>query len=127
MNRTAIALFALGIVASFWLLEGAFAAGDHRKAQALVREHRLGGPTLEQFLLSRHADRTGPPAWSSHILSGCRGFVRVRCAIPRRGAAPAAYVFDVDLPQKGIHPADEAGRSVLREFARAGSSPPRAP
>lgn len=128
-GRTAIALFLVGIAASVWLTEGAFAQADHRKALALVREHRLGGDSLETFLLRQVADRAGDPVWSTDIMSSCRGVVRVRCAVPRKNQSAAAYAFDVDLPQKGIHPADEQARRLLLQFSResVGNSAPRKP
>ncbi|MEK6606117.1 MAG: hypothetical protein AABZ30_00480 [Myxococcota bacterium] len=122
MSRAALAFVALGIVASAAVLESAFEGADHRKAVDLVRDHRLRELRLEDYLRSRHADSAGQAVWSSTVTSGCRGFVRVVCEIPRRAALPARYVFDVDLPRRSLHPADGQGALVLREFERASAS-----
>lgn len=117
MNRPVVAFVALGIVASFWILEQTFAQSDHRKAQEMVRSHAKKGRTLEQFLLRKHPQRTSPPAWSSQILSSCRGTVRVNCLV-LEGKESTTYRFDIDLSRHAMFAADQASRALLEEFDR---------
>lgn len=118
-------LILVAAAASLMVLQGIFDRADLEKGEKLVREYRIGRQGLGEFIESRHGDRSGPTRWSAEIVSGCRGVVRVSCAIPL-DTRDAVYRFDVDLPQKAIHPADEAGKNALQSFQRAsdrGSGP----
>jgi hypothetical protein len=116
-------LILVAAAGSLLVLQGVFDRSDHTKAERLVREYRIGGPALGELIERRHADRTGKARWSSDIRSSCRGVVRVTCTVPRR-SGDDVYRFDVDLPAKGIHPADEAGKAALVELERASPRPP---
>lgn len=111
-------LILVAAAGSLFVLQGIFNRSDLDKAEKLVREHRIGGARLGDALDRRHQDRIGPGRWSAEILSSCRGVVRVTCAVPRP-SQDALYRFDVDLPAKAIHPADEAGRAALLDLERA--------
>lgn len=115
MSRTTIAIAALGIVASFWLLESAFSKSDHRKAQELVRGYAQGRLSLEQFLADRHG--AGSLVWSSDIVSSFRGTMRVHCRVAR---SAAGYEFDVDLSRGALKAADDTTRALMAEFLQDG-------
>jgi hypothetical protein len=115
-------LILVAAAGSLLVLQGIFDRADLDKSEKLVREYRLGPTTLGEFIERRHDDRSGPVRWSSELLSSCRGTVRVTCEVPRRAKA-AVYRFDVDLPQKGIHPGDAAGKDVLEALERASFAP----
>ena len=111
-------LILVAAAVSLFVLQGIFDRSDLDKGEKLAREYRLGATTLGQFVESRHTDRTGPARWSAEILSSCRGTVRVTCAVPR-AEGDAIYRFDIDLPEKAIHPGDEAGKAALEALERA--------
>ena len=115
-------LILLAAAGSLLVLQGIFDRSDLDKAERMVRDYRIGGPALGEIIDRRHPERTGPGRWSAEILSSCRGTVRVTCAVPRP-SGDAIHRFDVDLPRKAIHPADEAGRAALEALERA--SPPK--
>ena len=116
MNRQTLLVIAVavGVAISFSLVQHMFDASDHRKAQNLART--LGGRhgSLEDVLAEHDPGARTDAAWSSEILSGCRGYVRVRCRLPQTGQV---YAFDVDLVRKAIHPGNELGRAALAELA----------
>ena len=114
----AAVLILIAAAASLLVLQGIFDRADLEKGERLVREYRIGGPALGNFIEGQHADRSGPTRWSAEIVSGCRGVVRVSCAVPRP-TGDALYRFDVDLPQKAIHPGDEPGKNALQALERA--------
>jgi hypothetical protein len=104
---------ALGCAISFAVVQSMFERADHRKAVELVRGFRgAGGQTIEDLVARGNPGARADGAWSSEILSGCRGFVRVRC----RPLGGGDFAFDVDLVRKGIHPGNEAGRAILAQL-----------
>jgi hypothetical protein len=123
VNRRAIALVVVcvGVAISFRVVQGMFDRADHSKAELTVRTLTgPGGPTLEDVLARKDPGARTDAAWSSEILSGCRGFVRVRC---RLASAGGEYVFDVDLVRRAVHPGNEAGKVALSELG--GPAAPR--
>jgi hypothetical protein len=105
-----IALTALGVVVSYAVVQGMFDRADHQKAEKLVRGFPgRDGRTLEDVLAAQDPAARSDLSWSSDILSGCRGFVRVRCRLPQAGE----FAFDVDLVRRGIHPGNRAGEQAL--------------
>jgi hypothetical protein len=106
-----IIVVALGAFLSFSLVQAMFDRADHDKALKLVRQFAgKSGETIEDLLARKDPGAHSDLSWSTEILSGCRGFVRVTCRLPQHGDD---YVFDVDLVRRGIHPGDEGGRQVL--------------
>jgi hypothetical protein len=107
---------ALGTAISFAIVQRMFDRADHDKAAKLVRmfPSRDGKTTVEDLLARRDPAARGEGAWSTEILSGCRGFVRVRCTLP--AAAGGEYAFDVDLVRRAIHPGNDQGRRLLEEL-----------
>jgi hypothetical protein len=105
------AITALGLVISYTIVQGMFDRADHRKAEQLVRTFagKDGKTSLEDLLAEKDPAAHSDLSWSSEILSGCRGFVRVRCRLPQAGE----YDFDTDLVQRSIHPGNEAGKQAL--------------
>ena len=116
-------LILVAAAGSLLVLQGVFDRADLDKAERLVREYRIGSVALGESVEQRHPDRTGAGRYSSEILSSCRGVVRVTCAVPRP-KGDTIYRFDVDLPQKAIHPADGAGRAALLGLERASAPRP---
>ena len=116
MNRQTLVLVAVAVGAaiSISIVQRMFDASDHRKAQALVRSFGQHG-SLEDLLAQTDPGARSDTAWSSEILSGCRGFVRVRCRLPQTGQV---YAFDVDLVRRSIHPGNELGRTALERLSR---------
>jgi hypothetical protein len=113
-QNTIIALIALGAFVSFSIVQHMFDRADHEKAAKMVRTFAgKGGQTLEDVLAKKDPGARSDAAWSSEILSGCRGFVRVRCRLPQTGAE---YDFDVDLVRRGIHPGNANGEAALTEL-----------
>ena len=105
-----VAITALGLVISYAVVQGMFDRADHKKAEQLVRAFAAkDGHTLEDVLAQKDPAAHSDLSWSSEILSGCRGFVRVRCRLPQAGE----YDFDVDLVNKSIHPGNAAGEQAL--------------
>lgn len=116
------------VVGTALLLQGLFDKSDHEKSERIVRGYRgASGPSLAERV---EAESPGG-AWSSDITDGCRGYVRVTYQSPR-----GAYLFDYEVPQHRIHPANSAGERVLATIPEAppdggaamaadGGSPPR--
>jgi hypothetical protein len=105
-----VAITALGLVISYAVVQGMFERADHTKAEKLVRGFQgKDGRTLEDLLAQKDPAAHSDLSWSSEILSGCRGFVRVRARLPQAGE----YDFDVDLVQRSIHPGNGLGEQAL--------------
>jgi hypothetical protein len=93
------------VVGTALLLQGLFEKSDHEKSERIVRAYRGdGGPTLGERV---EAESPGG-AWSSEIVDGCRGYVRVRYDSPRGG-----YQFDYEVPSHRIHPGNSAAERIL--------------
>jgi hypothetical protein len=114
--RLLIAVVCVG--GSLFMLQGAFDASDHRKAEHAVRGYAFAGRTLGPFIESRAPGGR----WSTEITHGCRGIVRATYEAPS-----GRYEFDYDVPGHGIHPGNELGRAALEAFigpgGGAGASP----
>jgi hypothetical protein len=94
----------IGILAvSLFALQGAFDAGDRKKAYARVAEMKLGpdGGTALDKLTALNGGT--PPACKAEIQSGCQGRIRVACLV---GSDSQPYTFDVDLIGEAARPAD---------------------
>ena len=104
-----VAITALGLVISYAVVQGMFDRADHGKAEKLVREFAGKDGTLEDWLAKKDPAAHSDLAWSSEIISGCRGFVRVRCRLPQAGE----FDFDVDLVNRSIHPGNGPGEQAL--------------
>ena len=103
------------MVATALLLQGLFDASDHGKAERIVRNYRgAGGPSVGELVESEAPGGE----WSSEITHACRGFVRVHYILPSGGR----YLFDYDVPQHQIHPANPPAAAVL---ARVPAAPPK--
>lgn len=123
LSPPAMMLFALLAAGSLVLLQRAFDGADHRKAELLVRTFQpAGGRPLVDVLAARDPRARADAAWSTEILSGCRGFVRVRCMLP-----DGPYDFGVDLVKRSIHPANGAGELALQEASAPAPTPKPAP
>jgi len=117
----------MAVLAAFSLvyLQGLFDQADHRKAIAAVRAMQThpGAPTFGEFL----AERTkGAVTFSSTLLSGCRGTVRVDAHPESAGLLS----YQVDLVSHTVAPLNGAGGRALDDYhARwdapaSGDSPP---
>lgn len=115
-----LALCALSVLS----LQQRFDAGDHAKAERLVRGLAAAGRSerFDAFVAAR-ANHGRPGTWTSDITGGCRGIVEVRYRVP--GEPAAAYAWDVDLPAQAVHPtrASPRGEQLLGEFAGPGATP----
>jgi hypothetical protein len=101
----------LCMVATAVMLQGMFEASDHAKSERIVQNYRgAGGPSLAERL----AQVAPGGVWSSEITHGCRGFVRVSYTTPN-----VEYVFDYDVPQHLIHPANPAAAQLLSQVPAA--------
>jgi hypothetical protein len=107
----------VGAVATAFVLQGAFDASDHRKAEHAVRTYRVGnGPPLGE-----RVEQAAPAgAWTTEITHGCRGIVEVTYAAPG-----GRFVFEYDVPQHAIHPGNPAAEKLLATLPS--SPPPPAP
>jgi hypothetical protein len=104
------------MIATALVLQGMFDASDHAKSERIVRGYRTieaGAPLGE-----RVEKATPGGVWSSEILHGCRGYVRVRYSAPG-----GEYVFDYDVPQHRIHPGNDAAARLLAELPAAATPP----
>ncbi len=107
----------LGIVffctaACAMILQGAFDASDHGKAERAVRNYRVD-KSVESF--GTFVERKLPGgAWSTEITHGCRGVVRASYLV-----GPATFSYDYDVPGHRIHPSDEPSKKLLEEFVGA--------
>lgn len=121
------ALIALLVVALNWL-QGRFDNSDLEKATKVVSHYRpAGGTALSSAIARRHP---GVPeshiSWSSEILSGCLGHVRVTALVPAEdGHPPAEYSFDVDLNGPSVHPTDTRTVEILRSLTSSTSTTAR--
>jgi len=96
----------VGAIATAVILQGAFDASDHQKAERAVRGYRVGdGPTLGE----RVERETPGGGWATEITHGCRGIVEVTYLTQ----AGPRYVFEYDVPAHAIHPCNEAARKLL--------------
>src|SRR3954470_10407555 len=102
----------VGSIATALVLQGAFDVSDHQKSERAVRGYRVAdGPTLGE-----RVEQAAPGGgWSTEITHGCRGIVRVSYVAPG-----GSYVFDYDVPQHGIHPANAAAEQILSVLPPAG-------
>jgi len=112
MQGTPLRLLILFVCATgtVLILQTAFDASDHGKAERAVKNYSVGGPsTLGAYLEKQSPGGT----WSTEITHGCRGVVRARYA-----TATGSWDFDYDVPGHMIHPGNEAGRAALEAFVR---------
>ena len=121
MTRTTVALAAgLSLCAlSVASLQQRFDAGDHAKAERLVRGLGASGRTERFDAYVARSAGANPNGWSSEITGGCRGVARVSYVVP----GGPSYAWEVDLPLETVHPtrSSAAGERLLREFV--GGSP----
>lgn len=110
MRGTPLRLLILFVCATgtVLILQTAFDASDHGKAERAVRNYTAGGPVKLGDWLEK---KTPGGAWSTEITHGCRGIVQARYATPQ-----VVYDFDYDVPGHTIHPGNEAGRAALEAF-----------
>jgi hypothetical protein len=92
------------------ILQNAFDASDHRKAERAVRNYAVGGRVLGAFVETRAPGGQ----WTTEITHGCRGVVRASYSAPG-----GLYQFDYDVPAHAIHPGNEAGQKALADFIAA--------
>ena len=122
LYRLVVATVMVGllIVTLSWL-QGRFDTADHDKATKIVQTYmpKGGAIDLTDLILREHPDRKRYDIrWTSEILSGCYGYVRVTAYLPPKDESPAAtYAFDVDLPAMAIHPTDPKTKAFLEELA----------
>jgi hypothetical protein len=112
MQGTPLRLLILFVCATgtVLILQTAFDASDHGKADRAVRNYSVGGPSM----LGAYLEKQSPGGtWSTEITHGCRGVVRERYTAPT-----ATYDFDYDVPGHRIHPGNEAGRAALEAFVK---------
>jgi hypothetical protein len=103
----------VGAIATALILQGAFDASDHGKAERAVRGYRVGdGPALGERV-EKEAPGGG---WTTEITHGCRGIVEVSYRAP-----DGRFVFEYDVPQHAIHPGNDAAARILSTL------PPSAP
>jgi hypothetical protein len=108
-----IAIIVVCIAGSLFMLQGAFDASDHRKAERAMQVYTVGGTSFASFL----EERAPGGRWSTEITQGCRGVVRTRYTAPS-----GSYEFDYEVPSHAIHPGNELGRAMLEAFAARGGS-----
>jgi hypothetical protein len=109
------------------ILQSAFDASDHRKAERAVRNYTDGGAKALGALVE---ERAPGGAWTTEITHGCRGIVRVRYQ-----AGASLYEWDYEVPSHTIHPANPAGAELLTALVEAapkhppdgGAATPRVP
>jgi hypothetical protein len=99
---------------SLMILQAAFDASDHRKAEKAVRGYTVNGRVLGAYLESR----TPGGRWSTEITHTCRGVVRTSYTAPA-----AEYDFDYEIPAHAIHPGNQLGEDALRDFTAAPAAP----
>ena len=99
----------LGVWASYALYQ-MHAAGDARRAVAVVGEYRAEGqPTLAEYLGMR-----GSVECVSEVVSSFYGTMDVTCTV--RSTQPRRYVWRVDVLQEVFAPADESTRELMAEY-----------
>jgi hypothetical protein len=108
-----MAIVFLCTAGSLLILQSAFDASDHAKAERAVRGYSPRGQSLGQLI----EGRAPGGAWSTEITHGCRGVVRVTYQAPG-----GHWAFDYDVPEHRIHPADDTSRHLLGELT--GENPP---
>jgi hypothetical protein len=105
-------LVAACMVMSVVTLQGAFDAGDRKRALAALATTPAAGPdspALSELLRQRNGG--SPPRCSAEVVSAARGVTRVACALE---ADPVPWVFRWDdLRRDGLRPGDEATRLRL--------------
>jgi len=105
-------LVAACMVMSVVTLQGAFDAGDKRRALAALETTPAAGPgspALSELLRQRNGG--SPPRCWAEVVSAARGITRVGCAIE---GDPAPWVFRWDdLRRDGLRPEDEVTRLRL--------------
>jgi hypothetical protein len=115
MQGTPLRLLILFVCATgtVLILQTAFDASDHGKADRAVRNYSVGGPSA----LGPYLEKQSPGGtWSTDITHGCRGVVQARYTAPT-----VTYEFDYDVPGHMIHPGNEAGRAALDAFVKLGA------
>jgi hypothetical protein len=112
MQGTPLRLLILFVctTATVLILQTAFDASDHGKAERAVKNYSVGGPSTLGSWLEK---QTPGGAWSSEITHGCRGIVQARYATPQ-----VVYDFDYDVPGHMIHPGNETARAALEAFVK---------
>ena len=109
MSTTSLRLLILFVctAGTLLILQGAFDASDHRKAERAVQTYVIKGRVLGPYLEQRSPGGT----WSTEITHSCRGVVRTTYDAPG-----ARYELDYDVPGHTIHPGNELGRAALESF-----------
>jgi hypothetical protein len=118
MSSTSLRLLILFVctAGSLLILQNAFDASDHRKAERAVRGYRA--PARREPFGAFLEARLPGGAWDTEITNGCRGVVRTRYAAPS-----ALCEFDFDVPGRTVHPANERARQLLGEFLGGDGAP----
>ena len=107
-----------GLFATTNWLQGRFDESDHTKSLQLVRNYRVGdGPSIEDVIAKNHSTTSSQQiTWSTEIVSGCRGHVRVVATISERGKR-SDYAFDVNMNGPSIHPTDPETVKLLKALS----------
>jgi hypothetical protein len=114
MSNLRIAILVVCVGGSLFMLQGAFDASDHRKAERAMQVYLVNGKSLAAFV----EERAPGGRWSTEITQSCRGVVRTRYA-----ARSGSYEFDYEVPSHAIHPGNDLGRAALEAFAASGGRP----
>jgi hypothetical protein len=105
----------VAVAVSVYVLEGAFTGGDTKRAVQLVQDYQIGPTSDERIVRYLQLKFPAEHRWHAEVLSSCHGYVRVIADVPTPQGV-VAYLWDVDLIKGAIHPANPAGREILREL-----------
>jgi hypothetical protein len=105
----------VAVAVSVYVLEGAFTGGDTKRAVQLVQDYQIGPTSDERIVRFLQLKYPGPHHWTAEVLSSCHGYIRVTAQVPTKDGI-IRYLWDVDLVKGAIHPANAAGKDVLREL-----------
>jgi hypothetical protein len=95
--------------------EQCFDNADVKNALKVVQLTKASdaAPTIPEALALKHRGvKTSEIGWSGRVTNSCYGFVRVRAAVPAPGHV-AEYIFDVDVGQRRLHPANDNARGLM--------------
>jgi hypothetical protein len=105
-----LAILFLCTAGTLIILQSAFDASDHRKAERAVRGYTVGARTLGGLV-----EAAAPGGhWTTTITHGCRGVVRVEYG---------GYAFDYDVPGHTVHPGNPLGEQALRSLVGGAPAP----
>jgi len=99
----------------FLTTEKCFQSADVRNAITMVQSLKASAeaPTIPAALAARHPGvDLNQVAWSGTLTENCYGFVRVRAAVPGKGAI-IEYLFDVNLSGQRLHPANPLAKELM--------------